>query len=434
LRVLLDAQMIPGGLAGGMEQFSAGLVWALGRLTDGPEEYVVINHREYPEWPGAFLGPNQRIVSRPGPPPGRYEPVKRCLGPLRKPAGRAWREARRILSGQPKPRRLGIPVSDGFYESLGGDVIHFTYPELVQCQLPAIYNPHDVPYVSHAEFAPPEEMAARDLIYRAGCEFARAVATESEWAREGTARRYKLDAGKVYAIHRGAPTELYDPPSEGDLLVLRQRWALPESFAFYPARSWQHKNHLRLLEALRLVRDRHGQELHLVCTGRQTELWPDLAAHVGRLGLREQVHHLGYVTGKELRALYRLAQFLVFPSLYEAGGFPIVEALSEGLPVCCSALPPLKEYGGDALALFDPADPESIANALVRISRDATLRGTLRTRGIERARFYTWERTAKAYRALYRKVAGRPLSEEERQLIPTPPLPPEGSEKPSAEG
>jgi glycosyltransferase involved in cell wall biosynthesis len=95
----------------------------------------------------------------------------------------------------------------------------------------------------------------------------------------------------------------------------------------------------------------------------------------------------------------------------------VLEAFLEGTPVACSAVTALPEYGGDAVHLFDPTSVESIAEAMRRMAMDAELRAELRQRGAVRIRLFTWERTAKTYRALYRKAAERRLSDEDRSLL-----------------
>jgi len=129
------------------------------------------------------------------------------------------------------------------------------------------------------------------------------------------------------------------------------------------------------------------------------------------------VRFLDFVSSSELRALYHLAQFVVFPSLFEGGGFPVLEAFREETPIACSAVTSLPEYGGDAILLFDPTSVESIAQAIHRMTMDVQLRTKLRQRGAARISSFTWERTAKMYRALYRKVAGHPLTDEERHSL-----------------
>jgi glycosyltransferase involved in cell wall biosynthesis len=129
------------------------------------------------------------------------------------------------------------------------------------------------------------------------------------------------------------------------------------------------------------------------------------------------VRFLGYVTATELRAIYHAAQFVIFPSLFEGGGLPVLESFHESVPVACSNVTALPEYAGDAALLFHPFSIESIADVLRRMTTDADLRETLRQRGSARIRLFTWERTAKTYRALYRQVARAPLSDEDRALL-----------------
>jgi len=107
----------------------------------------------------------------------------------------------------------------------------------------------------------------------------------------------------------------------------------------------------------------------------------------------------------------------VFPSLFEGGGFPVIEAFLEGTAVACSNVTSLPEYGGDAVLLFDPNSSTSIAEAVARLWTDDALRADLRAKGSRRVTTFNWDKTARTYRALYRKVAGRSLSEEDRELL-----------------
>jgi len=365
-----------------VEQFVLGLVRSLGQL-EGPEEYVVVAHRDAPEWLVPHLGPRQRIV--PGPPP--------------EPRGGLIRRARRRLEP-------GLH-SRGFFESLGVDVVHFPYQSYVNCRLPTIYNPHDLQHRCFPEFFTKEQLAWRETMQSQGCRRADAVAAESEWVRGDVIREYGVDPGKVSAIPRGAPTELYEPPADAAVDDVRRRFGLPSGFAFYPAQSWPHKNHLRLVDALALLRDRDGLRVELVCTGRQTEHWERVEERLHDLGLETQVRHLGYVEPLELRALYRLAGFVVLPSLFEGGGFPVLEAFAEGAPIACAEATALPEVGGDAVLLFDPEQVDVIADAVRRMATDEELRATLLRRGDERIKRFRWQRTAEAYLALYRHVAGQ---------------------------
>ncbi len=378
-----------------------------------------MSHWQYPNWLEPYLGSNQRIIlgRQPETPRDPWEPAKRLLGPLRGPASKLRRASRRLVLGSPGAFRHAVPKSNGFYESLGAHVIHFPTQGFVHSSVPTIYNPHDLQHLHYPQFWNQDTIDWRETIYPAGCRHSRAVVAESRWVKDDLIRQYGIDPKKIYVIYRGSPTQMYEPITDKDVHYVKQRFQLPGTFVLYPAQTWAHKNHIRLLEAIKLLRDQQGVTINLVCTGRQTDFWPTIKRYIHEFRLHNQVFFLGFVHPAELRALYRLAQFLVFPSLFEGGGFPVVEAFSEGTPVACSALTSLPEYGGDAVLPFDSASVESVAQAVFRMATDPELRATLRTRGAVRAGIFSWERTAKAYRALYRKVAGHPLSDQDQRLL-----------------
>lgn len=416
LKVGINAQLIPGGAAGGVEQFIMGLVHSLGQLADRPEEYTIVGPWQEPDWLRPYLGQNQRLVSGPRPQPGSREWVSWLLGPLSGPSIRLWRALGRLMISASRPTVAAVPASQGFYESLGVDVVHFPYRRFVRCGLPVIYNPHDLQHLHYPQFFTPRQIAWRETIYRAGCSHAQAVVVESAWVRRDVIGQYDIDAEKVHVIPWGSPTELYRPMTSKALVEVRQKYELPEFFALYPAQTWAHKNHIQLLEAVKLLKDDHSLCVHVVCTGTQNDFWPTIKKHRRVLKLEDQVHFLGFVSPEDLIGLYHLAQFVVFPSLFEGGGVPVLEGFREGAPVACSDVTSLPEYGGDAVLLFDPTSVRSIASAMRIMATDAELRARLRSRGAERIRLFSWERAAKAYRALYRKVARRHLSDEDLRL------------------
>jgi glycosyltransferase involved in cell wall biosynthesis len=174
---------------------------------------------------------------------------------------------------------------------------------------------------------------------------------------------------------------------------------------------------LQLLEALALLRARDNLIVNLICTGAQNEFYRVVAQRVRALQLETQVRFLGFVEPAELRTLYHLAQFVIHPSLFEGGGLPILEAFNEGAPVACANTTSLPEYAGDAALYFDSTSVENIADAAKQMITDAALRASLRERGHARVQSFTWERTARMYRALYRKIAGQELSADDHALL-----------------
>lgn len=418
LTVAIDAEILPGKGSGGVEQVMIGLIRALGQLKDGGEEYVIIGPRQDPEWLRPYIGPNERIV------PGSRTPQHhsmRFLGPLRPVAQRVY-NSRRLhrlsahLLGLGKIW-VGVPVSDGFYERLGCDVVHFPYQGFVSCALPMIYNPHDLQHLHYPQFFTPSQIARRETVYRAGCHRAHTVAVASQWVKQDILQHYHVNPNKIQVIPWAPPTQAYPEPNADTLDVAWEKYQLRDPFVLYPSMTWAHKNHIRLLEALALLRDRNGLRVRLVCTGHKNDFWRHIEKRLVELELEDQVSFLGMVPPQDLRALYRLARFVVIPSLFEAASGPLFEAWQDDTPVACSTVTSLPEQAGDAALLFDPLSVEAIADAVAKMATDDDLLSDLRRRGRGRLRDFSWDRTAKAYRAVYHRAAGVPLSEEDRWLL-----------------
>jgi len=154
-----------------------------------------------------------------------------------------------------------------------------------------------------------------------------------------------------------------------------------------------HKNLLALIGALAQIES--GRRPVLVLPGYPTAHELELRARADALGLADDVRFPAWVSGAELEGLWSIARAFVFPSLYEGFGLPVLEAMAREVPVACSNASSLPEVAGDAAVLFDPHDESAIAGALVRLLSDAALVEQLRTRGLERVRQFTWERTAR---------------------------------------
>jgi glycosyltransferase involved in cell wall biosynthesis len=320
--------------------------------------------------------------------------------------------------GRLTPQWPRLPLSNGFYESLGCDVLHFPTQSFIVCALPTIYNPHDLQHLHYPQFWTAWDLAHRETVYRAGCEYSNTVVVGSEWIKQDVVRQYSLHPDKVQVIPWAPPTVQYADIDAAQLQDAKRRLALPATFVFYPAVCWPHKNHLRLFEALAELRDHRGLIVNLICTGARWEPhWPQIERQLTSLNLSSQVRFLGFLAETDLRAVYRLAQFLILPTLFEADSCPIYEAWSEGLPVACSNHTALPDQVGDAGLLFDAADVTAIADSLQMMATDDRLRKDLVARGYRRVRDFDWTRTAKAYRAVYRRAARVTLSDEDRWLL-----------------
>lgn len=396
MRVLINAR-IPSGSVGGVAQVVIGLASGLAEVAQPGEEYVFLTNRGEDDWLRPYVRGACRIVH------GRTAPATSIRAFLRRVPGlvqmrRAWEPRRRRVEAIP------LPAGDGTAERLQADVVHFPHPEGFVTSIPSIYQPWDLQHVHFPEFFTPAQLATRDLWYRALCSQAAIVSVATDWGKKDLAANLQVSPGRIEVIPMAPVLTAYAEPSAAEVREVRARLDLPAQFAYFPAHTWPHKNHLALVEALAVLRGR-GVVRHVVFSGRQTPHAEAIREAAVRLGVQEQVRFLGFVTPLEVQCLYRLATCLVFPSRFEGWGLPVTEAFLSGLPVASSDASCLPETAGGAALLFDPGDVEAVAGAVERLMTDETLRGELIGRGRAVVGKLSWARTAARFRHLYQRLA-----------------------------
>lgn len=395
------------GRAGGIEANLLGLLAALAAREDSGRQ-VVIGPGAHSDWLRPYLGPRQTILPwtpiswEVAPPPAPAGWVPRGLpAPLRRVAAR--------LFPAPSPERMqereGRALTRALREA-GVRAIHFPYQRFFHTDLPYLFEPWDLQHRHMPGFFTDEEIARREELYPLACRGAGRVVVASEWTRSDLVAQLGVPAEKIEVIRRGAGVPGRRWPSREEAESVLAGRALPPRFALYPAKTWPHKNHLRLLEAIAVLRSR-GVEVPLVCPGGGVPPHDAVvqAAH-DRLGLRDLVTFPGHVTAEELAALYRRADLLVFPSLFEGLGIPVLEALEAGLPVACADVTCLPEVAGDAAVLFDPREPEAIASALHGLWHDPASRRDRAARGLSRVAAFDWAAAGEAFSGLHAGLAG----------------------------
>lgn len=249
--------------------------------------------------------------------------------------------------------------------------------------LPVVSTFYDLQVLAYPDFFRPVERRQRlthlHQLQRQACR----IAAISQFSRsEGI--RHGLDPARISAI----PIQMPGPPaqpSDEPPLGLRSR-----RFVLYPANLWPHKNHELLFSAFAMARHQGlPNDLTLVCTGDGQGRLEQLRRLATGLQLQQQLLLPGYVNEAELESLYSHCLAVVFPSLYEGFGMPVIEAMARGVPVCCSNNTALAEVAGDAALLVDPRHPQQIAQSLLRLAGDLELRQRLSQRGRRQARLYS---------------------------------------------
>jgi len=219
------------------------------------------------------------------------------------------------------------------------------------------------------------------------------VLTFSEATRLDLAEQFNVPTAKIDVVPLGhGAGESVEPVAEEelrrDLELGHGRIVLTVS-----AKS-THKNLLRLVRAMPRVRERVPESM-LVMTGNPTKHEEELKAEAAALGIADGVRFPAYVGAGELEGLYKLASVVVFPSLREGFGLPVLEAMRRGVPVACSNASSLPEVGGDAVRYFNPLDVDDIGSAVTDVLEHPALAARLVSVGHDRAEAFTWERTAR---------------------------------------
>jgi glycosyltransferase involved in cell wall biosynthesis len=179
---------------------------------------------------------------------------------------------------------------------------------------------------------------------------------------------------------------------------------LTAPFFFFPAHSWLHKNHARLVEAFQQVASELPADIKLVMTGRPFPEDHPAAVLIRDNNLSSRVVHLGFRSPLEIRALFQGCLSLVFPSLFEGYGMPVAEAIIAGKPVLCSNVTSLPELAGDAAHTFDPKSVEEIAYSLLDVATKSELRLALLEAAKRRRALFSARRTAIQTMAIYQRV------------------------------
>jgi glycosyltransferase involved in cell wall biosynthesis len=266
---------------------------------------------------------------------------------------------------------------------------------------------HDVGYLHHPDAHPPRDRRLLHLTTRWSVHAARRVIAISETTRRDLVYHYRVPESRIHVIPHGVDRRMR-PADAGAVAEVKRRLYLPDRYVLFVGTIQPRKNLGRLAEALRFVAQA-GLPHKLVIAGKRGWLADRVDSALNASGMADRIVHLGYVAAADLPALYSGADAFCFPSLYEGFGLPVLEAMACGTPVVAATTSAIPEVAGDAALLVDPTDPAAIGTALVRVLTDRELGRTLATCGIERARRFTWERTAAATLEILRDVRDRRL-------------------------
>jgi glycosyltransferase involved in cell wall biosynthesis len=272
---------------------------------------------------------------------------------------------------------------------------------------PMVVTLHDVSYERRPEWYPHRRDRLRRMFYRASALAADLVITDSEFSRREIAAAYHISERRIRVIPLGVAGIFGPAAADPRLSTSDPRLPSGSPFVLHVGDLHTRRNVQVALEAVLHLRARGGPHaaLTLVLAGNDRGLLGTLQARARAAGMPDALVMLGHVDEATLVRLYQTASALVYPSRYEGFGLPLVEAMACGTPVVAARAGTAEEVTEDAAELLPEDDSAAWTEALERILILPDYAAVLRTRGLERARIFTWRRTAEATYAVYRECA-----------------------------
>ena len=231
-----------------------------------------------------------------------------------------------------------------------------------------------------------------------------AIITCSEATKTDIVEILDVPPEKIKVIYAAVSAEFGKMASRQSIEKALKKYSLPERYILFVGTLEPRKNVARLIEAFGEAKKRIGPGFKLVLAGGKGWYYKDIFTAIDRLSLNDSVVYLDYVVREDLPLILSGAQAFVYPSIYEGFGLPPLEAISRGIPTLVSDVSCFPEIIGDGALKVDPYSVDAIADGICRILTDKGLRESLKQKGLEKAKAYSWEKAARETLALYNQV------------------------------
>jgi glycosyltransferase involved in cell wall biosynthesis len=231
----------------------------------------------------------------------------------------------------------------------------------------------------------------------------------SEWVKQELVELARVKESRIEVVPNGIDHSAFYPrphEEEGELLIqpfsFRRPYILFVSRIDHPV-----KNHIRLIEAFGIFKERTGSPHRLILAGTDSNNAALVKSAAAQSKWRGDIFFTGHFPQKSLPDLYSGADFVVVPSLYEGFGMSVLEAMASGIPVACARAASLPETAGHAALYFEPNDPHDMADRMVALASDRELHQQCSELGIEHAQGFSWDRCAERTLEIIYETAGR---------------------------
>ena len=299
-------------------------------------------------------------------------------------------------------QRLEWPPLDSFFKT-ELDLTHSPIPLLLPTKGKKIVTVYDMFFMDFPAFVQGE--ARKNFARRIENSLHRAdgILVISQFVKDQIISRFSLNEDKVKVVYLGVDPDYSKKPSVVQTEIVKKKYGLPSNFVLFVGAIEPRKNLVKLIEALGIIQKK-SHDVPLVIVGKKGMDYKNLKNTIEESNLQSKVMFLNYLPEGDLKALYHLASCLVFPSLCEGFGLPLVEAMASECPLVVSCAPALPEIALDAAIYFHPEDAEEMAVQIITVLENDDKRKNLIEKGTQRVRDFSWTQTAENTLDFYRSV------------------------------
>jgi len=278
---------------------------------------------------------------------------------------------------------------------------HYTVPPWTKAKV--VLTLHDFFWMVYPEHFASIKRIPITYTIKKSVECADRILVGTSYIKQQTMEYFDVPEERFAVIPYGLDKRFCNQATDEQLKSVRHKYGINGPYILAVGDIHPRKNLERLLKAFVILPER--EHLNLVLVGKPLMKAKKLYQYITNMSLQKSVITTGYVCDEDLSLLYQGAEVFCYPSLYEGFGFPILEAMASGVPVATSISSSCLEVGGRAAVYFDPMSVEDIAEKLSQTLTNSELRAKRVKEGIEWARRFTWEETARqtidVYRTLY---------------------------------
>lgn len=270
--------------------------------------------------------------------------------------------------------------------------------------IPKVSMVHDVAYLRYPEHLQPRISAFYKKWMPRYLAYTDHIITVSEFSKSEIIAGYNVPADKISVVYNGI-TDVYQPVPTDQKQKTREKYTKGLPYFVYLGAIHPRKNLLTLVRAFEQFKSTTPSDQQLVLAGRPSWHTEEVFKAIADSQWKDAIHLPGYIATTDATALVASAEAMIYPSLYEGFGLPLVEAMASGVPVICSDVSSLPEVAGNAALLFAPTDVNLLAHHMMRVSKEESLRKELITLGHERVKSFSWDKASNQVYEILRRFA-----------------------------